>query len=165
MPIIMGTWYMIHGTMKLIRGGLFIRACRGFRSTSCSRPLKLFVSRVTSSPQHPICTGTDGLFEFCGSASDMFVKFLHEGPSAYHAWCSPHVLRPHRCRAFAEAWCHRQSSGRGPRIIFSINLTRTCMDVWIYIYMYAYIYICIHASISFQEYAFVESMSNIAFQL
>lgn len=40
--------YMIHGTMTLIRGGIFIRACRGFRSTSRSRPFKLFISCVTS---------------------------------------------------------------------------------------------------------------------
>ena len=74
----------------------------------------------------------------------MFVKFLHEGPSAYHAWCSPHVLRPHCCWALAEAWCHRQSSGRGPRIIFSINLTRTCMYVWICMNMYEYVWVCMN---------------------
>ena len=66
--------------------------------------------------------GTDGLFEFCGSDPGTFSKSSEttkpDGPHGAktcknHGHCDQPWARSYGGWAFAEAWCHRQSSGGG----------------------------------------------------
>ena len=168
MPIIMGTWYMIHGTMKLIRGGLFIRACRGFRSTSRSRPLKLFVSRVTSSSHST--QSAQAPMAFLSSVEvlltclwNFYMKDPQHTTHGALPMCSDRTVAGHLLKHGVTDRALEEDPGSFSLSTWHVRVWMyeyvwICMNmyeyVWICMNMYEYVWICIYIFIYIYAYTY-----------